>query len=59
MTNELTNRISEMNIDQIVEVVNRSFLDVRDEAGIVLQAALAVLESKMPQADFIRFCEKF
>ena len=59
MTNELTNRISEMNIDQIVEVVNRSFLDVRDEAGIVLEAALAVLESKMPQADFIRFCEKF
>jgi uncharacterized protein (DUF2267 family) len=59
MTNELTNRISEMNIDQIVEVVNRSFLDVRDEAWIVLEAALAVLESKMPQADFIRFCEKF
>ena len=59
MTNELTNRIAEMNIDQVVEIVNRSFLDVRDEAGIVLEAALSVLESKMPQADFVRFCEKF
>jgi hypothetical protein len=59
MTNELTNRIAEMNIDQIVEIVNRSFLDVRDEAGTVLDAALTVLESKMPQADFVRFCEKF
>jgi len=48
-----------MNIDQIVEIVNRSFLDVRDEAAIVLEAALAVLESKMPQADFVRFCDKF
>jgi hypothetical protein len=59
MKNELTNRIAEMNIDQIVEIVNRSFLDVRDEAAIVLEAALAVLESKMPQADFVRFCDKF
>lgn len=59
MTNELTNRIAEMNIDQIVEIVNRSFLDVRDEAGIVLDAALSVLESKMTEADFVRFCEKF
>lgn len=59
MANELTKRIAEMNIDQIVEIVNRSFLDVRDEAGTVLDAALTVLESKMPQADFVRFCEKF
>jgi hypothetical protein len=48
-----------MNIDQIVEIVNRSFLDVRDEAAIVLDAALKVLESKMPEADFVRFCSKF
>ena len=59
MKNELTNRIAQMNIDQIVEIVNRSFLDARDEAGIVLAAALAVLESKMSEADFVRFCEKF
>jgi hypothetical protein len=59
MNNELTNQIAQMNVDQIVEIVNRSFLDVRDEAAIVLQAALAVLESKMPEADFVRFCEKF
>lgn len=59
MANELTNQIAEMNIEQIVEIVNRSFLDARDEAAIVLNAALTVLESKMPEADFVRFCEKF
>jgi uncharacterized protein (DUF2267 family) len=59
MTNELTNKISQMNIDEIAEIVNRSFLDARDEAAIVLDAALEVLESKMPEADFVRFCSKF
>jgi hypothetical protein len=59
MTNELTNKISQMNIDEIVEIVNRSFIDARDEAAIVLDAALEALESKMPEADFVRFCSKF
>jgi hypothetical protein len=59
MTNELTNKISQMNIDEIAEIVNRSFIDARDEAAIVLDAALEALESKMPEADFVRFCSKF
>ena len=58
MSIELTNKLSRLNMDEVAEIVARMFNDTRDEAGVVLDAALAVLETKMPEADFIRFCDK-
>ena len=48
-----------MNMDELVEIVNRAYADDRDEAGLVLDAALTILQSKLPEPDFVRFCSKF
>jgi hypothetical protein len=59
MTNQLTARLSKLNMDELVEIVNRAYADNRDEAGLVLDAALSILQSRLPEPDFIRFCSKF
>lgn len=58
MTNALTEKLSKMNINELAEIVGRMMNDTRSEASIVIDAALSALESKMPEADFVRFCEK-
>jgi hypothetical protein len=58
MQNELTNKLSKLSMEEVAEIVARTFNDTRDEAGIVLDVALAILETKMSQTDFIRFCDK-
>lgn len=58
MTNALTEKLSKLNIDELAEIVGRMMSDTRSEATAVIDAALSVMESKMPEADFVRFCEK-
>ena len=58
MKNQLTNKLSLLSFDQIAEIASLMFHDTRDEAGMVLVAALEVLESKMSSDDFVRFCDK-
>lgn len=58
MTNALTEKLSKLNIDELAEIVGRMMNDTRSEATVVIDAALSVMESKMPEADFVRFCEK-
>lgn len=58
MKNALTDKLSKMNINELAEIVGRMMNDTRSEASIVIDAALSALESKMPEADFVRFCEK-
>lgn len=58
MTNALTEKLSKLNIDQVAEIAARLSKDYSNEAGIVLEAAMQVLQSRMPEADFVRFCEK-
>lgn len=58
MQNELTEKLLKMSMDEVAEIVARTFNDTRSEAGAILDAALSALESKMPEADFIRFCDK-
>ena len=58
MTNALTEKLSKMNINELAEIVGCMMNDTRSEASIVIDAALSALESKMPEADFVRFCEK-
>lgn len=56
--NEIIKRLASLEIPQLGEIAARMFDDTTDEGGIVLDAALAALESKMSEADFVRFCEK-
>lgn len=58
MKNELFNKMAQMSMDEVAEIAAKMSQDMRDEAGTVLAVALDVLESKMNQADFVRFCEK-
>ena len=58
MQNELTAKLAKLTVEEVGEIVARMFNDSRAEAGVVLDAALEVLETKMPEADFVRFCDK-
>lgn len=58
MTNELANKLSKMSLEEVADIAARMNADSRDEAGIVLEAALEVLEAKISETDFIRFCNK-
>lgn len=58
MTNALTEKLSGLSTDQVAEIAARLSKDYSNEAGIALEAAMQVLESRMPEADFVRFCEK-
>ena len=58
MTNKLAAKLSTMSIDQIIEVVTLMFNNMSDEAEIILEHGLAALESKMAEADFVKFCDK-
>jgi len=58
MTNALTEKLSELSTDQVAEIAARLFQDYSSEAGVVLEAAMQVLESRLPEADFVRFCDK-
>jgi hypothetical protein len=54
----IKSRLSTLSVDQVAEIAASMSADVSDEAGLVLELALEVLESKMQEADFVRFCEK-
>ena len=56
--NEIINKLSALSVEEVAEIAARMFNETASEAAIILDAALSVLESKMPEADFIRFCEK-
>jgi len=54
----MTELLATLSIEQIAEIAFRMFNDTTSEGGLVLDAALAALEEKMSEDDFIRFCEK-
>ena len=58
MQNKLTEKLSLLPFDQIAEIAASMFNETSDESGMVLEAALEVLESKMSSDDFVRFCDK-
>jgi hypothetical protein len=58
MNNAITARLESLSIEEIANVINGLMNDTRAETDVVMSAALNVLESKMPEADFLRFCEK-
>jgi len=58
MNNAITARLSSLSIAEIADIAAKMANTVSDEATIVLDAALSVLETKMTEADFVRLCEK-
>lgn len=56
--NAIANKLSLLSLEEVADIAARMNADTSNEAGIVLEAALEVLETKMPEADFIRFCDK-
>jgi hypothetical protein len=50
--------LATLSIEQIAEIAAKMFNDTTNEGGLVLDAALAALEEKMEESDFVRFCEK-
>lgn len=56
--NEMIAKLSALSLEEVADIVARMFNDMSAEGGLILDAALAALESKMPAADFIRFCDK-
>ena len=58
MNNAINARLENLSISELGEMAARLVNDYRDGAEIVLSAVMNTLESKMPEADFIRFCEK-
>lgn len=58
MESELQKKLTGMSVEEVAEIAAHMVTDVRDEAGAILDAALAVLEANMDSADFVRFCDK-
>ncbi len=56
--NAIANKLSLLSLEEVADIAARMNADTSNEAGIVLEAALEVLETKMPEADFVRFCDK-
>ena len=52
--NAIIQKIQAMPVKQIQEMVAKLANDIRDEAGVVLSAALDVLESKMEESETYR-----
>ena len=56
--NAIKNKLSLLPLDQVIEIAGLMSKNFSNEAEIILQAALDILEIKMPEADFISFCDK-
>ena len=56
--NEMINKLSALSLEEVADIAARMFNDTTSAGGLILDAALSALETKMPEADFIRFCDK-
>ena len=55
---KIANKVAAIKIADLQVMAEALVADMRDEAGIVLSAVLNALMNKMPEADFVAFCEK-
>jgi uncharacterized protein YcsI (UPF0317 family) len=56
--NAIENKLSLLSVEEVSDIAARMNADMSGEAGVILQAALNVLEVKMAESDFVRFCDK-
>lgn len=55
---ELAKKLNLLNTDKIKELAAIAYADDRNGAELVLSAALAALEKKLPASEFINFCNQ-
>lgn len=55
---KFTAKVSSLSIPMLKEVANKMMADTRAEADMVLSAALDALMAKLPEAEFVAFCEE-
>jgi len=56
--NAIKKTLQALTLDQVSEIASLASLDASDEASDVLNCALQVLEDRMCESDFVRFCDK-
>jgi len=55
---KLTAKVSSLNVSMLKEIAIKMAADTRAEADIVLSATLDALMAKLPEAEFVAFCEE-
>lgn len=56
--NQMTAKLEPMPTDALVDLCCKLARDFRPEAGIVSDAALAILERRLPCDKFVAFCDE-
>ena len=56
---KMINSLHPLTTEQIVEIADMAAARSDDEGDIALNAALTVLELRMPEQEFIALCDKF
>lgn len=51
-------KVTAQKTDTLKEMAASLYVDMREGADIVLSAVLDALMARMPEADFVAFCEK-
>lgn len=57
-TNQLPARLSEMSNEQLADVAAIMNINYTPESDLILESVMAILEERMEESDFVRFCEK-
>jgi hypothetical protein len=55
---KFTAKVSSLSVAMLKEIATKMYTDSRDEADMVLSAAIDALMTKMPEAEFVAFCEE-
>ena len=50
-------KLQQLNNEQLKEAVAKLATDFRDGADLVFDAALGVLEARLPESEFVAFCD--
>lgn len=55
--NAIISKLNQLNNEQLKDAVAKLAADFRDGADVVFNAALEILESRLPEAEFVDFCD--
>ncbi len=55
---KFTAKVSGLSVSMLKEIAIKMMADTRAEADMVLSAALDALMAKLPEAEFVAFCEE-
>lgn len=56
--NKIIAELQSLDVEMTKEIITKLSSDTRSEADIVLSLALDVLMTKIPESEFLSFCEK-